>query len=223
MGTLLPRQRGTRTSPAACRHAATNGHGPVRSLGTLYRVRSLRASRRLSRYVVRSLRASRRTPRPWSDRTGACRATCSSAPDNIGTPPPPIVSHACASEYLRGVPTPTHGYARCHSTSRAQLYSLALARTPVRTATAPVTAPPKRRRAHRVFTECSQDDARGGRCLWFWRLRRRAIRSREDQKRRGAARLRRRRGAARVVRAVRGGESRRAQRFSVRRCRDGVA
>ena len=75
--------------------------------------------------------------------------------------------------------------------------SLALARTPVRTAIAPVTAPPKRRRAHKVFTECSQDDARGGRCLWFWRLRRRAIRSREDQKRRGAAR---------VVRAVRGGE-----------------
>ena len=107
--------------PAACRHAATNGHGPVRSLGTLYRVRSLRASRRLSRYVVRSLRASRRTPRPWSDRTGACRATCSSAPDNIGTPPPPIVSHACATEYLRGVPTPTHGYARCHSTSRTVL------------------------------------------------------------------------------------------------------
>jgi len=124
---------------------------------------------------------------------------------------------------LRGVPTPTHGYARCHSTSRAHLYSHALARTPVRTATAPVTAPPKRRRAHRVFTKCSQDDARGGRCLWFWRLRRRAIRSREDQKRRGAARLRRRRGAARVVRAVRAGESRRAQRFSVRRCRDGVA
>ena len=172
---------------------------------------------------VRSLRASRRTPRPWPDRTGAYRATCSSAPDNIGAPPPPIVSHACASEYLRGVPTPTHGYARCHSTSRAHLYSLALARTPVRTAIAPVTAPPKRRRAHIVFTECSQDDARGGRCLWFWWLRRRAIRSREDQKRRGAARLRRRRGAARVVRAVRGGESRSAQRFSVRRCRDGVA
>ena len=151
MGTLLPRQRGTRTSPAACRHATTNGHGPVRSLGTLYRVRSLRASRRLSRYVVRSLRASRRTPRPWSDRTGAYRATCSSAPDNIGTPPPPIVSHACASEYLRGVPTPTHDYARCQSTSRAHLYSLARARTPVRTATAPVTAPPRRRRAHIVL------------------------------------------------------------------------
>jgi len=46
--------------------ACGNGHGPVRSLGTLYHVRSIRASRRLSRYVVRSLRASRRTPRPWS-------------------------------------------------------------------------------------------------------------------------------------------------------------
>ena len=115
---------------------------------------------------------------------------------------------------------------RCaHAHARLRTVSQHLSRAPVFARTSSLASPHRHRARYGASqtTTCSQDDARGGRCLWFWRLRRRAIRSREDQKRRGAARLRRRRGAARVVRAVRGGESRIAQRFSVRRCRDGVA
>ena len=118
------RQRGTRTRAqprAGMRQLTVTGQYDLSVRCTVYDL-----SEHLGGYLgtfVRSLRASRRTPRPWSDRTGAYRATCSSAPDNIGTPPPPIVSHACASEYLRGVPTPTHGYARCHSTSRTCIRS----------------------------------------------------------------------------------------------------
>ena len=214
MGTLLPRQRGTRTSPAACRHAATVTRASTRSLGTLYDLSEESISEVISvrLYVL-------------SEHLGGRRVRGLIGPARIE---PPVAVLQTTLVPRRHQLYPMRAPQRCaHAHARLRTVSQHLSRAPVFARTSSHASPHRHRArygasqtttcsqsVHRVLTECSQssqDDARGGRCLWFWRLRRRAIRSREDQKRRGAARV------------VRGGESRRAQRFSVRRCGDGVA
>ena len=140
-----------------------------------YAVRSLRASRRLSRYVVRSLRASRRTPRPRSDRSLIVPARVE----------PPVAALQTTLVPRRHQLYPMRAPQRCaHAHARLRTVSQHLSRAPVFARTSSLASPHRHRARYGASqtTTCSQDDARGGRCLWFWRLRRRAIRSREDQK-----------------------------------------
>ena len=153
---LLPRQRGTRITDKPSRvPACGNGHGPALSLGTLYDLSEHLGGRR-----VRGL-------------IGPARVE------------PPVAALQTTLVPRRHQLYPMRAPQRCaHAHARLRTVSQHLSRAPVFARTSSLASPHRHRARYGASqtTTCSQDDARGGRCLWFWRLRRRAIRSREDQK-----------------------------------------
>ncbi len=215
VGTLLPRQRGTRTSPAACRHAAT----------------VTRAST-ISRYAVRSLRGEHLggylgTLYDLSEHLGRCRVRGLIGPARIEPSVAALQTtlvprrHQFCIPYVRlRVPQRcAHAHARLSTVSQhlSHLYWRA----------APSPHRHRARYGASKKTTCSQSVHR----VFTGRRTRRSLSvvlaaaTASDSIARGSEEARggEAEEKARVVRAVRGGESRRAQRFSVRRCGDGVA
>ncbi len=128
VGTLLPRQRGTRTSPAACRHAATVTRASTISRYTV----PCTISQSISEVI--SVRLY-----DLSEHLGGCRVRGLIGPARIEPSVAALQTTLVPRRHqlypMRAPQRCAHAHARLSTVSQhlSHLYSLARARTPVRT------------------------------------------------------------------------------------------